>query len=135
MLAKTVLLVSPRPSLASALAQSVGRLGYQVIVANTFEEARQWWCEGPDLLITELKLGAYNGLHLALRALAIRTPAIVIADKSFEKEIEQMGAVWLPEDTAVTGELRVVASSLMDTATAGQAPCFAHVPVTGVAVH
>ena len=41
--------------------------GYQVRSARSFEDARALLTtERPDLLITDLRLGPYNGLHLVL---------------------------------------------------------------------
>lgn len=41
--------------------------GYQVRSARNFEDARAMLiAERPDLLITDLRLGPYNGLHLVL---------------------------------------------------------------------
>lgn len=41
--------------------------GYQVRSARTFEDARSLLStERPDLLLTDLRLGPYNGLHLVL---------------------------------------------------------------------
>jgi DNA-binding NtrC family response regulator len=43
--------------------------GYRVVSAGSFEEAKQLLAsEAPDLLITDLRLGSYNGLHLVLRS-------------------------------------------------------------------
>jgi DNA-binding NtrC family response regulator len=43
--------------------------GYRVASASNFEEAKQLLAsEAPDLLITDLRLGSYNGLHLVLRS-------------------------------------------------------------------
>ena len=43
--------------------------GYQVAAASNFEEAKQFLAtETPDVLITDLRLGSYNGLHLVLRS-------------------------------------------------------------------
>ena len=57
---------------ATDRAQTVDLLeasGYDVIAAANFEEAKQLLAsEDPDLLITDLRLGSYNGLHLVLRS-------------------------------------------------------------------
>ena len=45
----------------------------------------------PRLLISEIKLGAYNGLHLAVRSLAVGIPAITIGDSTFSSDAEQLG--------------------------------------------
>jgi len=43
--------------------------GYRVSTASAFDEAKQRLAtESPDLLITGLRLGPYNGLHLILRS-------------------------------------------------------------------
>jgi DNA-binding NtrC family response regulator len=43
--------------------------GFRVLSASSFDEAKQLMrADPPDVLITELKLGQYNGLHLVLRS-------------------------------------------------------------------
>ena len=43
--------------------------GHLVTRAFGFEEAKRWLqFAPPDLLMTDVRLGAYNGLHLVLRA-------------------------------------------------------------------
>jgi CheY-like chemotaxis protein len=43
--------------------------GYRVVSARNFEEAKQALAsEAPDILLTDLRLGSYNGLHLVLRS-------------------------------------------------------------------
>jgi len=45
--------------------------GYSVAAAANFEEAKQFLAsQAPDVLITDLRLGSYNGLHLVLRSRA-----------------------------------------------------------------
>ena len=53
--------------------------------------------ERPDLLLTEVKLGVYNGLHLAIRADRLGIPAIVVgdADPVLEAEAERHRASYL----------------------------------------
>ena len=42
--------------------------GYGVMSAGNFDEAKQLLARQPvDLLVTDLRLGSYNGLHLVLR--------------------------------------------------------------------
>ncbi len=53
----------------SVLVEALGALGVAVDVADDFPRGRDRLAlSPPDLLITELRLGAYNGLHLVLRA-------------------------------------------------------------------
>ena len=68
--------------------------------------------EQPDLLITEIRLAAYNGLHLALRARARGISSIVIGgpDLLFERDAERFGARYL--DVAALDELTPIAQRL-----------------------
>jgi DNA-binding response OmpR family regulator len=75
-----VLLVGRFGGVASALVTALAGAGYQTVVASDFGEAKALLAARPSLLITEIKLGAYNGLHLAIRARALGTPALVIGD-------------------------------------------------------
>src|SRR5262245_50480793 len=65
---------------ARSLVDSLASAGYEPIFVTDFMPAKTHLDARPDLLITELKLGAYNGLHLAIRANSNRTPTIVIGD-------------------------------------------------------
>src|SRR5579863_9540534 len=75
-----VLLVGRSEGVASALAPALAGAGYETVVASEFSEAKALLAARPSLLITEIKLGAYNGLHLAIRAQAVGTPTLVIGD-------------------------------------------------------
>lgn len=108
---RTVLLVSPSPQLSRAVAPLVRRAGYDVVLARSFQSARTHLETRPDLVITELKLGEYNGLQLALHA--SRTPVIVLADESFEHEVEDLGAVWMSPQSASSDELQSVMDHLL----------------------
>jgi hypothetical protein len=71
--------------------------GYEPTVVADFAGAKACLDKRPDLLITELKLGAYNGLHLAIRASVSRTPTIVIgeADPVLKADAERQQATYL----------------------------------------
>ena len=101
---RRVLLVSPTTPLAKTLSRCVRHAGYEVTVVPTFQAARAYLNAPLDLLITELKLGESNGLQLALRLATTGIPAIVVAEKAFEHEVEQLGAVWLAQDTAAAAD-------------------------------
>ena len=82
--------------------QVLGTLGYAVIPAGGFDEARQELLAMKELslLVADVRLGAFNGLHLAFRARA-HHPAvcIVIIDQSFDvtldAETKRLGGVYL----------------------------------------
>ena len=119
---KIVLVVSPSPSVAQAVAATARRCGYTAFVVRTFAEAKKQMQVPPHLLVTELKLAEYNGLQLALRARLSDTPAIVIAESSYEHEVEQHGSAWVSPTMVTTGELETLMIGLVQgTLAAGTA--------------
>jgi len=74
--------------------------GMKVTVVDSFEAGRQQLDSRPDLLISEVRLGEYNGLHLALRASSAGIPAIVFGedDVVLKREAKKVGAVYLQPD-------------------------------------
>jgi DNA-binding response OmpR family regulator len=63
-----ILLVDADPRTSAAMDRALTDAGYRVASVTSFEEAReQIGLHCPDLLITAIRLGAFNGLHLALR--------------------------------------------------------------------
>ena len=65
-------------------------------MASEFIKAKALLDTRPDFLITEVKLGAYNGLHLAIRAAGQHTPTIVIGhmDPILQREAERAEAAF-----------------------------------------
>ena len=109
---RSVLLVSSH-SFANEVATMIEAAGCRLMRAKTFQTAKQQLSKAKDLLVTELKLGEFNGLQLALRSLAAGIPAIVIADSCFEREVEQLGAVWMSPTSAASGELTSLITRLL----------------------
>lgn len=71
--------VRDRPDMVDALRG----LGFTFAVAHDFHEAKRLLAaKAPDLLITHVRLGEYNGLQLVLRGKTTRQAmaAIVVAD-------------------------------------------------------
>ena len=90
------------PSLAEALSvvSMLSQLGFRVTVGDNFHEAKARLLMRPALLVTELRLGEYNGLHLVLRGKSTRSDmaAIVtseIADPVLHAEAERLGATFV----------------------------------------
>jgi DNA-binding response OmpR family regulator len=93
-----ILVVDGNSNELASLVESLVTAGYRAVGANSFEAARrllhtQWY----DLLITELRLAEYNGLHLVFhsRVLNPAASAIVLAaipDISIEIETRRLGA-------------------------------------------
>lgn len=90
--------------------------GYGVITASDFHTAReQLDAHAPDLLVSDVKLEAYNGLHLAIwasgRHLPTRTVLIGDPDSVLQREAEREQALFLPlplEESTFRDAVRVV---------------------------
>jgi DNA-binding NtrC family response regulator len=96
----TALVVEPSVADAVSIALMVSELGFQVIVSETFHDASSRLSARPALLVTELRLGEYNGLHLVLRGKSAHPSlaAIVtsrILDPALYKEAGQLGATFV----------------------------------------
>src|SRR5712692_4218713 len=65
---RRILIVSPDVAGVSAALKVLIAAGYEADGAGTFEDAtRLLATQPPDLLITDERLGPYNGLHLIIR--------------------------------------------------------------------
>jgi len=75
--------------------------GFQVTVADNFRVARAFLDEcSPTLLLTEIRLKEYNGLHLVLRAKAAHPSMAAVVtttwtDAVLQAEAESMGATFV----------------------------------------
>jgi CheY-like chemotaxis protein len=66
---RTVLVVDADPVDRRKTVLLLEGAGYRVASAGSFEDAKHLLAsETPDLLLTDLRLGSYNGLHLILRS-------------------------------------------------------------------
>src|SRR5688572_14328225 len=95
-----VLLVAPTRRIAATFSVGLVEAGLRVTLVTTFKAARQALESSPDLLISELRLGEYNGLHLALRAHSRGIRAIVLGagDPVTQREAQTVGADYVPDD-------------------------------------
>jgi len=97
---RTALVVEPSAADAVWMALVLSELGFSVTVSDTFQDARAQLTVPPALLVTELRLGEYNGLHLVLRGKSAHPDlaAIVtsrIDDPVLYVEAEQLGATYV----------------------------------------
>src|SRR5271169_5176412 len=93
-----ILVVDRDTSALASLVDPLRNAGYRTVGAESFETGRrllhtEWF----DLLITDIRLAAYNGLHLVFhsRVLNPACKAIVLAsvpDASIETETRRLGA-------------------------------------------
>jgi DNA-binding response OmpR family regulator len=104
----TVLIVDSNPAALTSTARVLREAGYHVTTAASFENAKwQLRAVPPDLLVADVRLGDYNGIHLVIRGRTTDAdlPAIVTdstADRVLEADAQTQGAVYLvkPFDTA-----------------------------------
>ena len=92
-----VVIVAQNPALATALLSWLGSAGYELAIVTTFAAAKALLETKPALVISELKLGEYNGLHLALKARAAGIPTIIVGphDPVLQKDADDLGATYL----------------------------------------
>lgn len=134
---RLILAVDDDPRALKALADLLTIFGYRVITASTFEEARRLLDEQPpDLLITDLRLGSYNGLQLVIRDRLKRPemPCIVLTgydDPVLKADTEKHGAVFMvkpidpPEFRAIVAKTLKIACVETPTILSGVSQTFA----------
>lgn len=109
-----MLVVAQDTRLAMSLVAWLRKSGCEPAVTTSYSAGRDQLEKGPAIVIAEVKLGAYNGLHLALRARAKGIPAVVFgeANAATEREARQVGAAYLSPFDLEKAELQ----SLLRTA-------------------
>jgi DNA-binding NtrC family response regulator len=71
-MSRRALLVDPNVTRLDSLRQSIGE-GVEAVACTNFHDARaRLLTDTPEFLITRIRLGAFNGLHLAHLALSVR---------------------------------------------------------------
>src|SRR5438067_4834330 len=106
---RNALIVDPHPVHLGGAQRVLADSGFDVTVVSTFEDAKRRLStvSALELLITDVRLGPYNGFHLALRARASHPHiCIIIADQArdvaLEREARGLGATYvvkpLPHD-------------------------------------
>jgi ActR/RegA family two-component response regulator len=99
---RTALIVDADTIQLDATARAVRALDYAVIVASSFDDARRHLLDHQELslLVADIRLGQFNGLHLAFRARAHHPRVrLVITDHAFdatlEAETKRLGGAYL----------------------------------------
>jgi DNA-binding NtrC family response regulator len=79
---RTVLVVDPSVERVRETVAFLQAAGYSAIGATSFDAARNLLATPPDVLISELRLRSFNGLHLVLHGRLLKPDmvAIVVAD-------------------------------------------------------
>jgi DNA-binding NtrC family response regulator len=111
----TILVVEPAADHRGFLESVLRSPRVDVITAEMFHEGRSLVeRRSPDLLITELRLGEYNGLHLVMRAQAQHPAmgAIIMSDwldPVLQGEAERLHATFVPKPVTIDELLAAVA--------------------------
>jgi|SRR4051812_31168838 DNA-binding NtrC family response regulator len=115
---RCVLVVESDPAELSSTVALLESAGYRVATASAFEEAKLLLAnQSPDLLITGLRLGPYNGLHLVLRS-RVDHPAMAaivttrVSDPVLEAEAHRQHAGFLLTPLHAGDFLAAVSQSL-----------------------
>lgn len=98
-MAALVLLVDDDPEVVHTLRELLESAGYRVLAATSFEDGKRLLADSPPpaVLITDVRLGMFNGLQLAV----LRPPTtgvIVISgflDHTLEAETRRLGGVYI----------------------------------------
>jgi CheY-like chemotaxis protein len=110
---RRVLVVARNARVAEHLVAWLAESGLDTVVVKTFADAKPHLAQRPSLLVSDVKLAEYNGLHLALRAAAAGVPAIVMGpeDPVLRRDAEAIQAIYLTSLTR-SRVLEAVASLL-----------------------
>jgi ActR/RegA family two-component response regulator len=120
-MADVVLTVDPDIVSWTATLDHVKAAGYETITADDFQRAIHLLVTvRPGLLITVVRLGAYNGLHLVVRGRAVnpRMAAFVVGDSTdacLETECKELGATeYCTKPVQIDDLLALIAEALAD---------------------
>lgn len=110
-----ILVVDDDEAVLSGLLELLRSAGYRAVGARSVPAARKALIdEAPDLLITDVRLGPYNGLQL-IATNPRPIPAIVVTgyqDPTLEAEAHRLGAEFLIKPWVPAAFLRLVAEKL-----------------------
>ena len=119
-MAQKILIVDDNATTRGELVKLLADAGFETMTAATVPEAmRALTATPPHLLITEIRLDSYNGLHLIAMA-PKPIPAIVItgyADRAVEADARRLGAEYLSKPVS-PGELYAAVQRTLNSAAA-----------------
>ena len=117
-MAQKILIVDDDPATRGELAKLLTDAGFETMTASTVPEAmRALTATPPNLLIPEIRLDSYKGLHLIAMA-PKQIPAIVItgyADRAVEADARRLGAEYLSKPVS-PGELYATVQRILSSA-------------------
>ena len=118
-MAPRILIVDVDRRMSAATTQLLASAGYETTHLSSFEAAsRSIAAHRPDLLLTAVRLGRFNGLHLALRARADYPdlPIVVVggpSDQMLAGEATKFGVRFM-QQSADSGPLLALIAELLN---------------------
>jgi DNA-binding NtrC family response regulator len=100
-LPSTALVVEPNGADMALIRSALISAGFTVTGSDNFKDAGALLIEAPPImLVTEIRLGAYNGLQLAYRGKSVWPPMTIVLTSGFrdpvlQRDIERMGATFV----------------------------------------
>ena len=100
-LPSTALVVEPNGADMALIKEALISAGFTVMEADNFKDAGALIIEAPpSMLVSEIRLGAYNGLQLAYRGKSVWPPMTIVLtsahrDPVLQRDIERMGATFV----------------------------------------
>jgi DNA-binding response OmpR family regulator len=98
---RKILILEDEPAVAALYAVALESAGHEVVVCTGYEEARAYLKqEVPEGLLTDVRVGEFNGLQLAIsfRSVSPTGPLLVVSghdDPVIRNETAQIGAAFL----------------------------------------
>ena len=110
---KLILVVEDDQDTLDGWVELLHHAGYRVTAAASFEEGRRALESPPDMLITDIRLGPYNGLQLVVRARLANPslPVLVVTafhDPVLQAETERLNAIYLRKPVDADQALAVI---------------------------
>lgn len=119
-MAPRILVVDCDQQSSVATEQLLTAAGYESASVTSFEDAaRTMSVNCPDLLVTDIRLGRFNGLHLALRARVDHPDLRILVlgeagDAALAADAARLGARFVPKATDARSFLGLVADIVGD---------------------
>jgi DNA-binding NtrC family response regulator len=113
-MASRIFVVEDNPATLQGLSELLTHYGYEVTAVRGFPEAKRLLDERiPDLLIVDIRLGDYNGLHLVVRQHLAHPDCPIIAttgypDPVLEAEARSYGAAYIEKPVGIDDLLPLV---------------------------